>query len=188
MENKGVLIVTANPPAHMEAEFNAWYDLEHLSERMAVPGFESGTRHVQVGVERRYLALYDLRHIDVLQSEDYLAVSGDRATPWTKRIVGACRFRRDVATQIFPGRALMKNAPSLLYARIEGARSEDLMQIFRARPNVGELLVRIFEGAGDSQGTHFLVAHGTGQFDGLLEPIFTMSDVSIAISGSYVSY
>jgi hypothetical protein len=82
----------------------------------------------------------------------------------------------------------MKNAPSLLYARIEGARSKDLMRIFLAHPNAGELLVRIFEGTGDSQGTHFLLANGIGQFDGLLGPISTMSGVSIAISGVYVPY
>jgi len=37
----------------MEEEFNAWYDSEHLPERLAIPGFRSAR-------EGKYLATYEL--------------------------------------------------------------------------------------------------------------------------------
>ena len=43
--SKGLLIVTTNPPADMEEEFNVWYDREHVPERLAVPGFERAQRY-----------------------------------------------------------------------------------------------------------------------------------------------
>jgi hypothetical protein len=43
--SKSILIVTTNPHADMEEEFNVWYDQEHVPERLAVPGFERAQRY-----------------------------------------------------------------------------------------------------------------------------------------------
>jgi hypothetical protein len=139
MNANGLLIVTANPPVHMEEEFNAWYDLEHLAERMAVPGFESGRRYVRMHLERRYLALYEMANAGVVDTPPYLAVSGGLATPWTKRIVAACRFRRFVATQISPSFS-GPPAPFITMAILEncdGASALDYVgKRFSAEPGV----------------------------------------------------
>ena len=42
MPNKGFLLVLMQPPPAFEEEFNAWYDAEHIPERCATPGFETG--------------------------------------------------------------------------------------------------------------------------------------------------
>src|SRR5205823_13835096 len=66
-----VLVAMMNPPADEDA-FNAWYDEEHVPLRLAVPGFLSGRRYRAAEAEGpRYLALYDLGSLDVLQSEAY---------------------------------------------------------------------------------------------------------------------
>ena len=44
MANKGFLLVFMHPPAECEEEFNAWYDTEHIPERLSVPGILTGLR------------------------------------------------------------------------------------------------------------------------------------------------
>ena len=45
-------------PDH-EADFNQWYDREHMEERVRIPGFTGARRYRAVsGSARRYLALY----------------------------------------------------------------------------------------------------------------------------------
>ncbi len=60
MANKGFLLVLMQPPPAFEDEFNAWYDTEHIPERVAVPGFETGIRFVCIDGAPKYLAVYDL--------------------------------------------------------------------------------------------------------------------------------
>src|ERR1700729_1344796 len=112
--SKAILIVTTNPPTDMEEEFNVWYDREHVPERLATPGFERAQRYFLTHGERRYVALYDVRALDVFDSPAYLATSGDNNTPWTKRIISRCHFIRAPAVQVYPGDALTSRAPRLL--------------------------------------------------------------------------
>jgi hypothetical protein len=93
------------PPLAMEEEFNAWYDTEHLPERLAIPGFRSARRwltDVAPG-EGKYLATYELDCAAVLQSSAYLERFGN-ATPWTRRCLGRCVvFKRWACEQVEPG-------------------------------------------------------------------------------------
>ena len=95
------------PPLAMEEEFNAWYDTEHLPERLAIPGFRSARRWVaDVGPgEGKYLATYELDSAAVLQSPAYLERFAN-ATAWTRRALGRCVvFRRWACEQVQPGNA-----------------------------------------------------------------------------------
>lgn len=117
MENKGFLLVLMQPPPAFEDEFNAWYDTEHVPERLAVPGFESGQRYVCSSGAPRYMALYDLRSPAVLDSPGYLRVSFDNASPWTKRVTSRVRIYRAAGRQVYPGAALTGSAPRALLLR-----------------------------------------------------------------------
>ena len=64
---KGLLLVTMEPPAGLEEEFNDWYDHEHLPQRMRMPGFETGARFVCLEGWPRWLALYDLASLAALR-------------------------------------------------------------------------------------------------------------------------
>ena len=94
--NRGLLLTMTEPPAAMEEEFNAWYDDEHMAERLAIPGFRSARRwvaDVEPG-EGKYLATYELDSAGVLSSAPYLARFNNQ-TPWSKRCLGkAVVFRR----------------------------------------------------------------------------------------------
>lgn len=132
--SKGILIVTTNPPVDMEEEFNAWYDREHVPERLSVPGFERAQRYHLACGERRYLALYDMSGFDVFGSPAYLATSGCNNTPWTKRIISRCNFVRAPAVQIYPGRALTSCAPRLMMLRFAeaAAQADDIVDASRS--------------------------------------------------------
>lgn len=99
---RGLLLTLTEPPPGMEEEFNAWYDEEHLPERLAIPGFRSARRWV---CGRTYLATYELDSADVLQSAAYLARYRN-PTPWSKRCLGkTVAFKRWACAQVEPGNA-----------------------------------------------------------------------------------
>ena len=105
----GLLLTMTEPPPQMEEEFNAWYDTEHLPERLAIPGFVSARRWVDPQAAAgtgKYLATYELKSQEVLQTPGYLAHVGAHFTPWSKRCLSRCvLFRRWACAQIFPGDA-----------------------------------------------------------------------------------
>src|SRR3954468_6100065 len=96
MAKRGLLLTLTEPPAAMEEEFNAWYEDEHLPERLAIPGFRSARRWIAEGRpgEGKYLATYELDSPDVLRSAAYLA-RFENPTPWSRRCLErAVVFRR----------------------------------------------------------------------------------------------
>lgn len=107
MTRRGLLLTVTEPPAAMEEEFNAWYDTEHLPERLAIAGFRSARRWVAevASGEGKYLATYELDAPGVLQSAEYLA-RFEGATPWTRRCLDKCVvFKRWACEQTEPGAA-----------------------------------------------------------------------------------
>jgi hypothetical protein len=106
MTRRGLLLTMTEPPAAMEEEFNAWYDTEHMAERLAIPGFRSAQRwaaDTRPG-EGKYLATYELDSPGVLLSPEYLA-RFEGATPWTRRCLDkAVVFKRWACEQSDPGK------------------------------------------------------------------------------------
>lgn len=105
----GLLLTMTEPPPEMEEEFNAWYDTEHMAERLAIPGFLSARRWIAPRAKPgsgKYLATYELERQQVLTTAAYLAHVGEHFTPWSKRCLAkAVLFRRWAATQTLPGNA-----------------------------------------------------------------------------------
>jgi len=120
MKPKGFLIVLAQPEPVFEEEFNAWYDTEHLPERLAVPGFETARRYVCLDGAPKYLAVYDTESAAVLDTPAYLSVSFDNASPWTRRVTGRGRIYRSAGEQVYPGGALTRPCARLLLVRLRG--------------------------------------------------------------------
>src|SRR5262245_59879341 len=107
----GLLMVWADVPAEKEAEFNRWYNEEHLAERLAIPGFLNGARYEAVKGAPKHLAVYELESVAVLDSPAYKKVA-DNPTPWTQKSgpqAIATTFIRNIYTMIHP-RALAATA------------------------------------------------------------------------------
>jgi hypothetical protein len=89
-----MLFFAMNPLPEAEADFNAWYDQEHVPALAAVPGCSLARRfRIRTAVSEgnhRYLALYHLASPDVQASEAWQKAVD---TPWTNRIRPQTRDR-----------------------------------------------------------------------------------------------
>ena len=90
MAGKGMLLTSMNIDAADEAEFNRWYDREHLEERVAIPGFLEARRYVAHHASPKYLSLYSTETFDVLDSPAYRRALNN-PTDWSKATLP--RFR-----------------------------------------------------------------------------------------------
>ena len=101
---KGLLFASFDNSPAQEDEFNDWYDLEHVPERMRVPGFLNAQRWVGEENSKLVAATYDLESHAVMSSPEYEAIGGANGSVWTKRVTAiAKRLLRFEGTQIVPG-------------------------------------------------------------------------------------
>ena len=82
----GILAIFNDCRAGREAEFEAWFQGEHLLERLAVPGFLYGRRHQAISGSSDYFNFYLVESPDVLTSKPYLGRL-DNPTPMTRKIM-----------------------------------------------------------------------------------------------------
>ena len=83
LAGKGMLLTSMNVDAADEAEFNRWYDREHLEERVAIPGFLEARRYVAHQGNPKYLSLYSTETFEVLDSPAYRTALANQ-TAWSK--------------------------------------------------------------------------------------------------------
>src|SRR3954470_8949909 len=97
MTKPGLLLMMTDIDPASEADFNRWYEEEHLDERMKIPGFINARRFTALEGGPKYLALYDLESPDVLQAAPYQHVVGVGKSAWTKGMESQfVNFRRNV--------------------------------------------------------------------------------------------
>jgi len=96
----GVLAIFHEARAGREAEYDAWYQTEHLVERLSVPGFLYGRRYKGIPGTIGYFAFYVVTSPAVLTSKPYLERL-DNPTPMTRRMMAEVFFNmnRTVCTR-----------------------------------------------------------------------------------------
>jgi len=82
LAGKGMLLTSMDLDPADEADFNRWYDREHLQERVAIDGFIEARRYVAHRAHPKYLCLYSTETFDVLESPAYLAALAN-PTDWS---------------------------------------------------------------------------------------------------------
>jgi hypothetical protein len=85
-QQPGILAIFNDCRAGREAGFEAWFQGEHLQERLAVPGFLFGRRHRGISGSCGYFNFYVVNSPAVLTSKPYL----DRLnnpTPMTRKVM-----------------------------------------------------------------------------------------------------
>jgi hypothetical protein len=158
---KGILIAAMDFSTAPEDEFHDWYDLEHIPERLRIPGFLNADRWIGSKDPKISVATYDLDNAGVLQSPPYLAIAGANSSPWTKR---TARFRKGLmrfeGEQLFPGD---KTAPTdaaalLLIAMNVASEAEDEFNEWYNTEHIpalgsvpGTLRARRYRGTGATQ-------------------------------------
>ena len=78
----GLLLNAMNVAPELDAEFNEWYDKEHIPALAAVPGVLAARRFRGTG-NRKYVALYHLATPEVQDSAEWKAA---RQSEWTSRL------------------------------------------------------------------------------------------------------
>jgi len=94
----GLLINAMNVTAEAEANFNAWYDEEHLPALGGVPGCLAARRYRSTeagGGFHKYLAIYHLEGPDVARSDAWKEAAD---TPWSARVRPHFRDRLRILT------------------------------------------------------------------------------------------
>ena len=99
-----VLVVTMEVDPEDEAEFNKWYNEQHLPERMEIPGYVSARRFkLEEGDGAlTYLCIWELEDGSPLQSQMYKDQQAD-PTALYERVNKTIKARtRGLYRQIFP--------------------------------------------------------------------------------------
>jgi hypothetical protein len=100
----GQLMVYCEVPEHYEEEFNAWYNDEHIPERLAIPGVLNAARYQAVAGGPKYLACYELASPEAWYSEAWQKWLKN-PTPWSRRmspsVIGTA-YIRNLYRRIYP--------------------------------------------------------------------------------------
>ena len=100
LPGKGFLAIWNDVEPANEAEWLRWHTIEHMPERVGVPGFLGGRRYADWRLARhRFFTLYLGEAVTTFNSPPYLERL-DNPTPWTTRLAphfrnflrGACRI------------------------------------------------------------------------------------------------
>ena len=83
LAGKGMLLTSMDIDPANDAEFNRWYDREHLEERVAIDGFLEARRYTAHQGRPKYLSLYSTKTFDVLDSPAYRTALANQ-TDWSR--------------------------------------------------------------------------------------------------------
>lgn len=127
----GLLMVWTDIDAAYEADFNRWYDEEHVPRLLKVPGFLSAGRYVALKGGPKHLAMYELEDHNVLKSADFLDTVRYKPSPSRSKISGGHAGRNYIINayrQIFPARtqpieSTMGASPFLQIGRMDIAQA-----------------------------------------------------------------
>jgi hypothetical protein len=165
---KGLLIAAFDFSTAHADEFHDWYDLEHMPERKAVPGFGACKRWIGDEQSTISVATYDLDSIDVLRGKAYAAIAHANLSVWSKRVTAMCkRLLRFEGTQLTPGDAAAPEgaAGMLLNAMNVAPEAEDDFNAWYDEEHIpalarvpGTLAARRYRSGEAAGGTHRYVA------------------------------
>jgi hypothetical protein len=78
-----VLLVRLETDPEHDAEFNDWYNTDHLPALTGVPGVYGARRYRAIAGSPKYLAVYELANAEVRQSDAWRKAAD---SPWTLKI------------------------------------------------------------------------------------------------------
>jgi hypothetical protein len=127
MAGKGILLTSMDVDAADEADFNRWYDREHLEERVAISGFLEARRYVAHQASPKYLCLYSTADFEVLDSPAYRTKLAD-PTDWSVKTMARFRNMIRAVARITISRGTGRGAALGLVRLRPHAASEDALR------------------------------------------------------------
>jgi len=196
LAGKGMLLTSMDIDAADEADFNRWYDREHLKERVAIDGFLEARRYVARSGSPKYLFLYSTRTIEVLDSPAYRARLAN-PTEWSKRTMARFKNMIRVVARITISRGQGRGAALGIVRLRPSAGNEDKlraalrekldpgtldgiisMHLIESDPKLSGPTAEIPSAASPGAGDWFVLVDGTnvGAISAVLTARFTGSD------------
>jgi len=167
MDGTALLLVFMNPPADDLSAWNAWYDDEHVPNRLATPGILSGARYSAVwDAGPRYMAIYDLAGLETLQTPDYKRLGAERSEREKAQIARTPMVDRRILRVVHGAPATPEPAAYQLSVAMDPATGADADYLaWYADEHIPMLLevpgwrrVRVFEQV-DGSGPRFMALH-----------------------------
>ncbi len=122
LAGKGMLLTSMDIDPSDEAEFNRWYDREHLEERVAIEGFLEARRYIAHQGAPKYLSLYSTETFEVLESPAYRAALANQTERSKANIA---RFKN-----------MIRGVARITISRGQGRGAA--LGIIRVRPSAGD--------------------------------------------------
>jgi hypothetical protein len=97
--HNGILAVWSDVDPAAEDDYTAWYEREHMFERVAVPGFHRARHYVALSGAPKYFTYYVTDDAAVMASPAYLA-GADDPSPWTRRVLLSFRNTNRTACNV----------------------------------------------------------------------------------------
>lgn len=130
---KGMLLTSMDIDAAHEADFNRWYDREHLIERVAIDGFLEARRYVAHAASPKYLFLYSTSSIEVLDSPAYRQRLAN-PTDWSRQTMARFKNMIRVVAQITLSRGTGRGAAlGIVRLRPQAAAANQLRDALRQK-------------------------------------------------------
>jgi hypothetical protein len=173
LPGKGMLLTSMDIDPSDEAEFNRWYDREHLAERVAIDGFIEARRYVAHDASPKYLSLYSTETFEVLTSTAYQAALANQ-TEWSLKVIA--RFRN-----------MIRSVARITISRGQGRGSAIGMVRIRPGVNAKELRARLRE-ALDPAALDGIVSMHLIEGDPMLSRPLGVPDADTAGAGDWFAF
>lgn len=123
-----VLLAVLRPNANDVDDFFTWYEAEHVTGRLAMPGFLDAQRYVSEDDRDMGLLIYELDGLHVLATDEYRALQARTAETTQTRMGGLDRFVRVTGT-VIQEHGDVDAAASLLFVVAFSAPESDLGEL-----------------------------------------------------------
>src|ERR1700744_5319700 len=110
LAGKGMLLTSMDIDAANEAEFNRWYDREHLEERVAIEGFIEARPSGAQEAPPKYLSLYSAETFEVLDSPAYRTALANQSA-WSRENISRFKNMISAVARITFSRGPGRGAP-----------------------------------------------------------------------------
>lgn len=152
-------MVLMEPPPELEQAFNDWFDDELVPDHLAIEGFSAASRWVCVDGWPRYMSMYDVDRVGVLEEEDYRSITGENFSAWSQwmlaRVLGRRRLVLGSRDDAF--RATPEESNGLVLMRFRGHLGGDVRQSLERLEMPAVAGVRLYETANGEAETVALV-------------------------------
>lgn len=141
LRGHGFVVLWSGLMPGYEREFDSWHTIEHMPERLGVPGFLRGRRYMRASSTSAHamFILYEGAHSDTFRSPGLLARLND-PSEWTKRVqAGLTGFVRGPCRKLISlGDGVGGAIITLRLTRASG-ESETAHALLKAVPNIAQL-------------------------------------------------